>query len=177
MSKETSYIQRIALAGRELAAGNVGRAEELLDECPTRPARLGVALPQAAALRQPASHAAHRHGRPRGLQPGRPADRHRLHGGTVAIRDSRTGQIVHELEHPTVLLGGALLRGMVYSPDGRYLAAARNDGKIRVWDPSSGQLLHTLEAHKSGQPGRLRSARTVERWHPVARIAVCACGT
>jgi WD40 repeat protein len=36
---------------------------------------------------------------------------------------------------------------MAYSFDGRYLAAARHDGKIRVWDPSSGQLLHTLEAH------------------------------
>ena len=78
--RTTSYIQRIALAGRELAAGNVGRAEELLDECPTRPARLGVAFPQAAALRQPASHAARRDGRPRGLQPGRPAARHGLHG-------------------------------------------------------------------------------------------------
>ncbi len=32
--KGTTYIQRIALAGRELGAGNVGRAEELLDECP-----------------------------------------------------------------------------------------------------------------------------------------------
>src|SRR5262249_34467296 len=32
----TSYLRNIALAGRELAAGNVGRAEELLDECPER---------------------------------------------------------------------------------------------------------------------------------------------
>src|SRR5262249_17745362 len=32
--KETTYLQRTALAGRELAVGNVGHAEELLDECP-----------------------------------------------------------------------------------------------------------------------------------------------
>jgi serine/threonine protein kinase len=32
--KETTYLQSIALAERELAAGNVGRAEELLDACP-----------------------------------------------------------------------------------------------------------------------------------------------
>jgi serine/threonine protein kinase len=32
--KETTYLQRTALAGRELAAGNVGQAEELLAECP-----------------------------------------------------------------------------------------------------------------------------------------------
>src|SRR5262249_30566025 len=31
--RETTYLQRTALAGRELAAGNVGHAEELLDNC------------------------------------------------------------------------------------------------------------------------------------------------
>jgi eukaryotic-like serine/threonine-protein kinase len=32
--KETTYLQRTALAGRELSAGNVGHAEELLAGCP-----------------------------------------------------------------------------------------------------------------------------------------------
>src|SRR5262249_22008235 len=32
--QETTYLQRTALAGRELAAGNIGHAEELLAECP-----------------------------------------------------------------------------------------------------------------------------------------------
>jgi serine/threonine protein kinase len=32
--ERTSYIQRIALAERQLSAGNVGRAEELLNACP-----------------------------------------------------------------------------------------------------------------------------------------------
>jgi hypothetical protein len=32
--RQTSYYQRIALAERQLSAGNVGRAEELLNECP-----------------------------------------------------------------------------------------------------------------------------------------------
>src|SRR5439155_364276 len=32
--KETKYFYRTALAGRELAVGNVGRAEELLADCP-----------------------------------------------------------------------------------------------------------------------------------------------
>src|SRR5262249_20706507 len=34
--QETLYFQRIGLAERELAAKNVGRAEELLEECPLR---------------------------------------------------------------------------------------------------------------------------------------------
>src|SRR5262249_12578846 len=32
--KQTTYLQSIALAGRELAAGNVDNAEKLLDKCP-----------------------------------------------------------------------------------------------------------------------------------------------
>jgi WD40 repeat protein/serine/threonine protein kinase len=145
--KDSSYVQRIALAERELAAGNVGRSEELLNECPLD--RRGW---EWRFLKR------QRYGNPPPMQHNTtavlaaysPDGRHLATGamdGTVTIRDSRTGQIVHELEHPTVILGGALLRGMVYSPDGRYLAAARHDGKVRVWDPTSGQLLHTLEAH------------------------------
>jgi eukaryotic-like serine/threonine-protein kinase len=145
--QDSSYTQRIALAGRELAAGNVGRAEELLDECPLdrrgwewrflKRQRYGNPPPMLHTTT--ATLAAYS-----------PDGRHLATGamdGTVTVRDSQTGQIVHELERPTVVLGGALLRGMVYSPDGRYLAAARHDGKVRVWDPTSGQLLHTLEAH------------------------------
>src|SRR5207302_8404628 len=32
--RQTSYCQNIALAERQLSAGNVGRAEELLNDCP-----------------------------------------------------------------------------------------------------------------------------------------------
>ena len=145
--KESSYTQRIALAGRELAAGNVGRAEELLDECPLD--RRGW---EWHFLKR------QRYGNPPPMQHNTtavraafsPDGRHLATGamdGTVAIRDSRTGQIVHELEHPTVLLGGALLRGMAYSPDGRYLAAARTTERFESGIRASGQLLHTLEAH------------------------------
>jgi eukaryotic-like serine/threonine-protein kinase len=145
--QETSYVQRIALAGRELAAGNVGRAEELLDECPLD--RRGW---EWQFLKR------QRYGNPPPMQHKTTAVRATFSpdgrqlaiatmDGTVIIRDSRTGRIVQDLEHESVFLGGALLRDMSYSPDGRYLVAARHDGKIRVWDPSSGQLLHTLEAH------------------------------
>ena len=34
LSRKTSYFHRIALAHRELSADNLGRALELLDECP-----------------------------------------------------------------------------------------------------------------------------------------------
>jgi WD40 repeat protein/serine/threonine protein kinase len=146
--ERTSYIERIALAGRELAAGNVGRAEELLDDCPER-------------LRGWEWHflKRQRYGNPPPLQHQATVVRvaFRPDGGqiatvcidgTLAIRDARTGEVLHPLERQTVLLGGALVRGMTYSPDGRYLAVARNDGLIRMWEANSGQLVHTLEGHK-----------------------------
>ena len=52
--KPTCTCSTISLAACELLAGNAGRVEELLAGCPLRPARLGVALPQAAADDRPA---------------------------------------------------------------------------------------------------------------------------
>jgi len=145
--QETSYVQRIALAGRELAAGNVGRAEELLDECPLD--RRGW---EWHFLKR------QRYGNPAPMQhettvvnaafspDGRQLATACIYG-TIAIRDARSGRVLHALERRTVKLGGAIPRDLAYSSDGRRLAVARNDGKIRVWNPISGQLLHTLEAH------------------------------
>ena len=143
-----NYETRIALAGRELAAGNVGRAEELLEEC--APERRGW---EWHFLKR------QRYGNPPPMEHDNTVVRAAfspdgrqlataLIDGTISIRDSRTGQGLRALEPPTGLIGGALPRDLAYSPDGRFLAAARNDGQIRVWDSSSGQLLHAFDAHK-----------------------------
>jgi WD40 repeat protein len=142
------YSTHIALAGRELAAGNVGRAEELLDECPEH-------------LRGWEWHflKRQRYGNPSPLQHPdtvvrvafSPDGQQLATGcidGTLAIRDARTGQVLHSLDRQAVLVAGAIYRGMAYSPDNRYLAVARHDGVVRVWDATSGQLLHTLKDHK-----------------------------
>jgi WD40 repeat protein/serine/threonine protein kinase len=146
--KESRYVQGTALAGRELAAGNVGRAEELLNECPEhlrgwewhflKRQRYGNAPPlqhQATVIRVAFS----------------PDGRHIASvcmDGTFAVRDAQTGRVLHTFERQMVLDRGALVRGLVYSPDGRYLALARHDGIIRVWDATSGQSLHTFEDHQ-----------------------------
>ena len=78
--ERTAYIQRIALAGRELAAGNVGRAEELLDDCPEHLRGWEWHFLKRQRYGKPDSPTALGHGRPRGLQPGRPADRLGLYG-------------------------------------------------------------------------------------------------
>jgi WD40 repeat protein/serine/threonine protein kinase len=145
--KETSYNQRIALAGRELAAGNVGRSEELLDECPLdrRGWEWSFLKRQRYGNLPPMQHEA------TVVSVAFSPDGQQLAtacmDGTIAIRDARSGHMLQSLERQSGLLGGALPRHLAYSPDGRRLAVARNDGKIRVWDSRSGHLLHTLEAH------------------------------
>ncbi len=37
-----------------------------------------------------------------------------------------------------------------FSPDGRTIVSASDDGNLRLWDPSSGQTLHIMETHTHG---------------------------
>jgi WD40 repeat protein/serine/threonine protein kinase len=147
--KETTYLQSIALAGRELAAGNVGHAEELLDECPGH-----LRAWEWRFLKR------QRYGKPPPLQQhtatigslavspdGRQVASVGL-DGTFEVRDARTGRVLHTFAREMTIGRGALCRGLAYSPDNRYLAAARHDGVVAVWDAGSGQLLHTGRAHK-----------------------------
>ena len=175
--KETSYTQRIALAERELAAGNVGRAEELLDECPLdrrgwewhflKRQRYGNPPPmqhKTTVVR-------------RGLQPGRPAARHRppwMGRSQFGIRGparSCTRWSIRRscLAEPSYAAWPTARMAGIWPPRA---TTERFESGIRAVGNYCTRSKHTMD-----QPGRLRSARIVERWHPVARIAVCACGT
>jgi serine/threonine protein kinase len=147
--QETTYLQRIALAERELAAGNVARAEELLGGCEER-------------LRGWEWHFLKRQrydGKPTPLQHYSTVirvafspDGRQLasvcYDGTFQIWDAQKRQPLYTLEQQMALGRAALVRGMAYSPDSRYLALARHDGSVRVWDAPRGQPLYTLEGHK-----------------------------
>ncbi len=58
---------------------------------------------------------------------------------TTTVFDLETKRPVHVLTGAT-----APLTGVAFSPRGTWLATASEDGDVRIWDPSNGQLLRVL---------------------------------
>jgi WD40 repeat protein/serine/threonine protein kinase len=147
--RQTTYLRSIALAERELAASNVGQAEMLLDACPDdlRGWEWHFLKRQRYERFPPIKH------HDSVIRAAFSPDCRQLTSvcmdGTLEIRDSQTGRVLHTLQRQAPTLGGGnIARGMAYSPDSRYLALARHDGIIRIWDATSGQLLPPLLGHK-----------------------------
>jgi WD40 repeat protein/serine/threonine protein kinase len=71
-----------------------------------------------------------------------------LNDGTVHVWDPATGQAVFE---PLHVLRKNCIRGLAYSPDGSYLAAAsvdEQDRTVRIWNARTGQEERTFAGHK-----------------------------
>jgi WD40 repeat protein len=66
-------------------------------------------------------------------------------GRSVRLRDARTGRLLRSLPGHD-----GRVRGLAYSPDGRWLASCGDDRTVRVWDPRDGTgvatLRHTADA-------------------------------
>ncbi|HEY1376245.1 MAG TPA: serine/threonine-protein kinase [Gemmataceae bacterium] len=135
------YFRRIALAEREIEAGNIGRAEELLEECP-------------AALRGWEWHYLKRRGREEpltfradgafipyvALSPdGKTVASTILAPGTtgspwgeIRVWERATGKVIHRL------LGHEGPAHAVFHPNGKVLLSAGQDRSLRVWDLATG---------------------------------------
>ena len=71
---------------------------------------------------------------------------------TARVWNAASGQLLATLQGHTSYLGSALFSpdevgSAVFSPDGQHIVTASWDGRARVWNASSGQLLATLQGH------------------------------
>src|SRR5262249_37674720 len=148
--RQNSYFQRIALAEREWSANNLGRMEQLLEECPAdlrgwewrylkRRSLEGLAsLPHQKAVFSAVFS---------------PDDRWIASGsqdGSVTIWQASTGkkQLKFQAHEKHV-------RCVTFSPDGRRLATASWDRTAKVWDVDTlregdnNKPLRTLDKHRA----------------------------
>ncbi|HKB04976.1 MAG TPA: protein kinase [Gemmataceae bacterium] len=176
--RQFAYFRQVALAHRELEANRVGRADQLLDECPEdlrgwewhylKRLRAGGLAPLGVGGGPVGDVALNDDG---SLVAAGGGDR------IVKLWDTSTGRRVYSLEGHTDIVAC-----VAFSPDGRYLASGSSVqlpllprlGEVKVWDVRSGENVRTIRGH--GGPvyklafshnGRLASASsdgTVKIW-------------
>jgi len=141
------YHERIALAERELAAHNLGRATQLLQECPVP--RRGwewhclqrLCFNEPVILRghvAPATGAAFCGGSQRLVSAS--------HDHTIRLWDTATGAMLQtSAGHDDVI------HCLAASADGRRFATGSWDRSVKVWDTATGRLLQALADH----PGKV----------------------
>jgi WD40 repeat protein/serine/threonine protein kinase len=140
------YVQLIASAERQLSAGNVGRAEELLNECPQRLRGWEWHFLKRQRYDNPLPL---EHPETVGTVAFSPDGRQIASGcldGMVRLWDVQTGKTRRTLLGKTGLT--ALVRCLTWSLDGRYLAAAHQNGDVSVWDTAIGNLLAHFQGHQ-----------------------------
>jgi WD40 repeat protein len=140
--RRTLYLKSIALAERELAANNIGRLEEILDDCPLD--LRGWEWSYLRHSRGPFTFQGHSSWvfgvafSPDGKHV---ASANKT--GEVKVWQRATGEVVHRL-----LGHGAPAFAVAFHPGGKRLASAGWDNTVRIWDLETGKQVHSLTGHR-----------------------------
>ncbi len=140
------YLNSVALANRELNAGNFDRADELLEQCPQ-----ALRATEWFFLKRrchPEELIFRGHDRPAGavaISPDKQWVASGDEGGRVLLWDARTGKDVRELAGHN----DRVMR-LMFHPEGKWLASASLDGTVRLWDPTTGTPVRSWKDHTAG---------------------------
>jgi WD40 repeat protein/serine/threonine protein kinase len=142
------YRQNIQLADRELASDNIGRAEELLDDCPAALRGWEWNYLKGRHHRQPVTFRGHGDWvagvalSPDGAR-AVSGSAISLIVGDLKVWDTATGKTIRTL-FPSHL---GPVSGVDYSGDGKTIASAGWDGVVCLWDTSTWEARHRLKGH------------------------------
>ena len=141
------YFHRIAVAEREIDARRVGRAEELLEECPAEHRGWEWQFLKRRCLEEPVTFRVPGSINSVAISPsGQLVASSSRGSGEICIWERATG------EERRRLSGHDGAAGIVFHPDGKRLISAGSDQKLRAWDVTTGQELHSLRLSEGAGP-------------------------
>ena len=81
------------------------------------------------------------------IQPSQPVFRKRSQSGLGLKKTIKIWEVATERELRTLTGHSDVVRSVVYSPDGRYLASGSDDDTLTIWEVATGNELRTLTGH------------------------------